>query len=80
MWRSWARGIHPRPPARHRAAERRDPPPWPAARAWRAQPSSGWRGRGVAAGAPCSRPRVSLSIYLSTPASCAGRARPRAGL
>eukprot|EP00964_Phaeocystis_antarctica_P138399 scaffold103094_cov66-Phaeocystis_antarctica.AAC.1 len=31
--------------------------PPPAARAWRARPSSGWRGRGVAAGAPRRRVR-----------------------
>ena len=36
-WLGWAsRG----PPSRHRAAERRDPPPWPAARV-RARPSRG---------------------------------------
>eukprot|EP00964_Phaeocystis_antarctica_P030490 scaffold17224_cov63-Phaeocystis_antarctica.AAC.2 len=56
MWRSWARVIHPstRPPARHRAAERRNPKPWAAARA-RTRLSGGWRGRGVAAGAPRRR-------------------------
>ena len=32
FWRSWARAIRPRPPARHWAAERRHPSPRPAAR------------------------------------------------
>ena len=42
---------HPRPPARHREAERRYPPPWPAARV-RAWASGRGRGGAVAAGAP----------------------------
>ena len=42
---------HPRPPARHRAAGRRDSPPWPAARV-RARPRGCWQGLAVAAGAP----------------------------
>ena len=55
---------HPRPPTRHREAERRDPQPRPAARV-RARPSGrGW-GRAVAAGA-------------ARPASCVGCAPRRA--
>ena len=42
---------HPRPPARHREAERRDPPPRPAARV-RAWASGRGQGGAVAAGAP----------------------------
>ena len=42
---------HPRPPARHREAERQDPPPRPAARV-RAWASGRGRGGAVAAGAP----------------------------
>ena len=55
---------HPRPPARHREAERRDPPPRPAARV-RAWASGRGRGGAVAAGAP-------------RPASCGGCAPRRA--
>ena len=55
---------HPRPPARHREAERRDPPPRPAARV-RAWASGRGRGGAVAAG-------------RCTPASCGGCAPRRA--
>ena len=71
--RSVVGARHPRPPARHREAERRDPPPRPAARV-RARPSSRWRGGAVAAGAPRHPAR---SARGGGPVSDARR--PRAG-
>ena len=55
-WLAVVGARHPRPPARHWAAERRHPSPRPAARV-RARARGCWRGRGVAAGAPRRRAR-----------------------
>ena len=64
---------HPQPPARHREAERRDPPPRPAARV-RARASGRGRGGAVAAGAPR---RSAWGARRGGPVS--GAWRPRAG-
>jgi hypothetical protein len=64
-WLAVVGARHPRPPARHWAAERRHPSPRPAARV-RARPRGCWRGRRPRRGRRC------------TPASCTGHARRQA--
>ena len=72
FWRLAVVGArHPRPPARHREAERRDPPPRPAARV-RARASGRGRGGAVAAGAPRH------SAWLRGVRAAAGRGERRA--
>ena len=66
---------HPRPPARHREAERRDPPPRPAARV-RARASGRGRGGAVAAGVHPAR-HSAWGARRGGPVS--GARRPRAG-
>jgi len=61
---------HPRPPARHREAERRDPPPRPAARA-RARASG--RGRGGSCRRSTARPLEVPSLACAS--TCAAAAR-----